>query len=65
MRQQRVWMPLPQVADADARETAYQYLSFPDQGKIFSNDANSEKPLSLAWAPEANAPPDSAPRLPA
>jgi hypothetical protein len=48
MRQQRVWMPLPQVADAGACEAAYQYLSFPDQQKIFSNDANSEEPLSLA-----------------
>ena len=26
MRQQRVWMPLPQVADADRREAAHDYL---------------------------------------
>ena len=26
MRQQRVWMPLPQVADADRREAAHEHL---------------------------------------
>jgi hypothetical protein len=30
MRQQLVWMPLPQVAGADARETAYEHLGFPE-----------------------------------
>jgi hypothetical protein len=26
MRQQRVWMPLPQVADSDRREAAHEHL---------------------------------------
>ena len=26
MRQQRVWMPLPQVADAGRREAAHEHL---------------------------------------
>jgi hypothetical protein len=36
MCQQRVWMPLPQVAGADTREAALDCLSFPASEKNFS-----------------------------
>ena len=58
MRQQRVWMPLPQVAAADAREAAHEYLSFPEQRKTFPNSAQRVKGrCRLQGAPGANVPP--------